>query len=140
MASKWYPAGLAIMLNEGYQWDSANLKMGLINSATSYNSAHDYYADVSGGAVDTPKALTTPTASVTGVTTVKLDADDSGANLTWVGVLTGSTIGAVVVYYDTGNSATSPLLTFNDVTDTPTNGGNIVITIHANGIGTFDCA
>lgn len=138
MASYFYPEGLEVMFEEGYQFDSANVKAALINSVTAYNVAHDFWNDVSAGEIDASKALTTPAWDVAAGVLV-YDSDDTGANMTWAAVAGGSTIGAVVVYYDTGNAATSPLISFNDVTDTATNGGDIVITWHANGIGRIDC-
>ena len=133
MASKWYPLGVEAMLEAEGDWSDAGIKMAL--TTTTYNAAHDYYADVSASTVDTPKALANPVLTVAG-SVLKYDADDTG--LTWAALAAGSTITGVIVYLDTGNAATSPLLTFNDCTDTATNGGDITIEINASGIGTID--
>ena len=138
MASKGYPLGFKAHNDAGFTWTSANLKVAMINSATTYNSAHDYWNDVSAGQIGSSIALTSPALSVTGSTNLRFDAADTG--LTWASVAAGSTIGAFVIYYDTGTPATSPLLVFLDVTDTPTNGGDVVLTFHANGIWNVEMA
>ena len=134
MASKWYPIGLKNIL-QGAGVLNANLKMALINTGTTYNAAHDYYADIAAGVVGTPIALANEACSVSS-NVIKFDADDTG--LEWT-VAAGSTIVAVVVYDDTGDPATDNLITWNDVDSTPTNGGTITITIHGDGIGTITC-
>ena len=136
MASSWYPKGLSEIVKAGRDWDNGSMKMALINTGTTYNNAHDFYDDISAGVVGTPIALTSVT--VTSSTNVlTFDAADTG--LTWSSVAGGSTIVAVAVYWDSGTPSTSPLLTYNEVTSTPTNGGDITITIHASGIGTITC-
>jgi hypothetical protein len=136
MASAWYPAGLAMAVKAGNDLDAAGVKMALVKTALSYNAAHDAYDDISANVVGTPIALTSIT-WVASSNVLTFDAADTG--LTWSSVAAGDTIGAVVVYNDSGTPSTSYLLTFNDVTDTPTNGGNITITIHGSGIGTITC-
>jgi hypothetical protein len=42
-------------------------------------------------------------------------------------LVAGQTVGAAVLFRDTGSAATSPLLAYYDVADTPTNGGDQTI-------------
>lgn len=57
------------------------------------------------------------------------------ADPTWSAVASGSTVGWIVVYKFVSNDAGSMPLFVVDVTDTPTNGSDIVWTISASGIG-----
>lgn len=61
------------------------------------------------------------------------DAADS----TFTAVASGSTIGSLVIYKFVTNDAGSTPLYFIDVTDTPTNGGDIVAPWSALGLGYF---
>ena len=130
MASKMYPLGIELILEAPYDIEDGNVKFAL--TTTTYNSAHDLYADVSASTVGTPIALDTPAITVAG-TTLKFDATDTG--LTWNAVAAGSTITGVIAYYD---GATKPLIAFLDCTDTATNGGNITVEINASGVFTID--
>lgn len=137
MASAWYPAGLALAVKTAYDLDdSTKVKIALVTTTCTYNVAHDAYDDVSTNVVGTPIVLSSIT-WVAASNVLTFDAADTG--LTWTAVAAGSTIGACVVYYDSGTPATSYLLAFLDCTDTPTNGGNITITLNASGIGTITC-
>lgn len=136
MASAVYPAGLADFLKAGYDIDGGNLKIALVTTALSYNTSHNAYDDVSANVVGTPIALASVTC-VAATNVLTLDAADTG--LTWNSIAAGSTIGAVVIYYDSGTPSTSYLIAFLDCTDTPTNGGNITITLNGSGILTITC-
>lgn len=135
MASKWYPAGLAVVLS-GALSAEANVKMMLVNTGYTYSAAHDFLDDVSASRIGSDIAVANEDISVAS-NVIKFDGDDTG--LTWAAVDTGSTVIAVITYIDTGTPGTSPLLTYNEVTSTPTNGGDITITINAAGLGTITC-
>lgn len=65
-------------------------------------------------------------------------AEFSAANLTWTTLGTGATIAAMVVIKEgVSNDTTSRLIAYLDVTDTPTNGGDIAFTFDAEGIIQF---
>lgn len=57
------------------------------------------------------------------------------ADPTWTAVASGSTIGWVIVFKFGTNDADSIPIFVIDVTDTPTNGGDISVQFSANGIG-----
>lgn len=133
MASKWYPKGLAAMLKGDAALD-ANVKMMLVNTGYTYSAAHDFLDDVSASRIGTDIAVTSEDATVSD-NVITFDAADTG--LTWSAVATGSTVIGVITYVDTGVAGTSTLLTYNEVTSTPTNGGDITITINASGLGTI---
>ena len=65
-------------------------------------------------------------------------AEFSAANLTWTTLGSGATIAAMVVIKEgVSNDTTSRLIAYLDVTDTPTNGGDIAFTFDAEGIIQF---
>ena len=128
MANVIYPLGKKALLDGDVAFDSMTIKVALIDTVTvSYNAAHDFYNDISAGVVGTPVALSSKT-TTGGV----FDSADP----TWTGV-SGSTVGAIVMYVDTGNVATSILLAWYDtgITGLPLtpNGGDVTYTVHASG-------
>lgn len=65
-------------------------------------------------------------------------AEFSAGNLTWTSLGSGATIAAMVLVKEgVSNDTTSRLIAYLDVTDTPTNGGNIAFTFDAEGIIQF---
>lgn len=65
-------------------------------------------------------------------------AEFSAANLTWTALGTGATIAAMIVIKEgVSNDTTSRLIAYLDVTDTPTNGGDVAFTFDAEGIIQF---
>lgn len=65
-------------------------------------------------------------------------AEFSAGNLTWTSLGSGTTIAAMVLVKEgVSNDTTSRLIAYLDVTDTPTNGGNIAFTFDAEGIIQF---
>ena len=97
-------------------------------STAAYNSAHDFYDDVSANSIGTPQTIASTT-----VTNGLFDGDD----VTFTSV-SGSQVTSLIIYIDTGSAATSRLVSFLDtnVTGLPVtpNGGNISITWNASGI------
>lgn len=111
-----------IDLNDG------TVKVALIDTGTyTYSAAHDFYNDLS-GVVGTPQTIANTT-----VTNGLFDGD----NVTFTAV-SGNSVEALVIYIDTGNTATSRLVAYIDtsVTGLPVtpNGGDITITWNASGI------
>jgi hypothetical protein len=98
-------------------------------STATYNSAHDFYDDVSASTVGTPQTIANTT-----VTNGLFDGD----NVTYTAVASGSTVTALIVYIDTGSASTSRLVAFIDdgVTGFPliTNNGDVTVTWNASGI------
>lgn len=96
-----------------------------------FNSAHDFYDDISAGTVGTPQTIGTKT-----YTNGLFD----GADVTFSSV-SGDQCEALQIYIDTGTPGTSRLVAFFDtgVTGLPVtpNGGNIGVTFNASGIIQF---
>lgn len=65
-------------------------------------------------------------------------AEFSAANLTWSTLASGATIaGMLLVKEGVSDDTTSRLIAYLDVTDTPTNGGDVAFTFDAEGILQF---
>ena len=130
MANAIYPIYKAALLAglSNIDLDTGTVKAALIDTGTyTYSTAHDFYNDLS-GVVGTPGAIANTT-----VTGGLFDGD----NVTFTAV-SGATVEAIVIYIDTGNTATSRLVAYIDtgVTGLPVtpNGGDITITWNASGI------
>lgn len=123
---KWKQALLEFTANNDL--DGQTVKVALVTAGYTYSAANQYYSSVSGSALGTPQTLNNKT-----FTDGVFDADD----VTFTAV-TGSQVVSLVVFIDTGNAATSPLVAFIDtgVTNLPVtpNGGDISITWNATGI------
>ena len=108
--------------------DGQTVKVALVTAGYTYSSADQYYSSVSASVVGTPQTIGSKTFT---------DGVFDGADVTFTAV-TGSQVVALVIYIDTGNAATSPLVAFIDtgVTNLPVtpNGGDIAITWNASGI------
>lgn len=127
MASALYPIGKKAILDGDIDFLVDTIKAVLIDTGTyTYSSAHDFYNDLS-GVVGT--AVTLGSKTTTGGT---FDAADS----TFTAV-SGATVEAIVIFKDTGNTATSALIAYIDTASglpvTP-NGGNITVAWNASGI------
>lgn len=65
-------------------------------------------------------------------------AEFSAGNLTWTALGTGATIAAMLIIKEgVSNDTTSRLIAYLDVTNTPTNGGDISFTFNSDGIIQF---
>ena len=124
MANALYGKGKEKLLSStaSISLDSDTIKVALVSSAYTPNLATDeFYTSISSAVLGTPQAL--------GSKAITLGVFDA-ADVTYSAVAAGSTAKAVVIYKDTGSTATSPLLAYIDViTGFPlaTNGGDIAV-------------
>jgi hypothetical protein len=106
--------------------------VAMVNTSSyTYSGSHQYYSSLA-GVVGTDQQITSPAAT---------NGTFSGGNVTFTSV-TGSTVGALVVYRkNAGANTTWRLVMYEDtsVTGLPVtpNGGNIVITWNGSGIFTI---
>ena len=123
---KWKQALLEFTANNDL--DGQTVKVALVTAGYTYSSSDQYYSSVSASVVGTPQTLGSKT-----FTNGVFDA----ADVLYTAV-TGSQVVSLVIYIDTGNAATSPLVAFIDtgVTNLPVtpNGGDIAIAWNASGI------
>lgn len=130
MASKWYPNGIKWLLDNGLDAAGANIKLGLLQAAATYNEAHDFRDDVAANECDRASYA----AEAVTLTTQVDAANDRvellfGADVVFSAIESGNTIEHAFLFYDTGVAGTSVLLAFFDLnTSLPTNGLDITIT------------
>lgn len=122
---KWKESLLQLTADNGL---NGTVKVALVDTGTyTYSAAHQFLSSLS-GVVGTAQTLGTKT-----YTNGVFDA----ADVTFTAV-TGATVEALVIYIDTGSSATSPLVAYIDtgVTGLPVtpNGGDINTAWNASGI------
>jgi hypothetical protein len=135
MARALYAAYRTVALTAPPNLSTATVKAVLTDhaGATPNTATHDFLNNISAGTVATSPALTGKTfgAVAAGV----FDADD----VTFTGV-SGPSAESFSLFVDTGNAATSRLLSYwDDATGLPItpSGGNIIITWSASGVYTF---
>jgi hypothetical protein len=125
MANALYDKGRQSFLEATIAYLTDTIKAVLVQTGVGHyvvNLAADQFLSsiVAGDRIAISPAFTTKT-SVAGVA----DADD----VTWAAVAAGPAAGAIVIYKDTGNPATSPLIAYID-TDTglpvTPSGGDII--------------
>jgi hypothetical protein len=115
MASGLYDKGRDAILNGDIDWTADTIKVALVTASYTPDLANDqFYSSASAAAVGSPMTLANKTSSA-GVA----DADD----VTSAALPSGSTIVAAVMFKDTGDASTSPLIAKIDLVSTPTNGG-----------------
>lgn len=126
MANVLYDSARQLFLQADIDWLVDTIKVVLLKTGGSdyvYSSAHDYFNDVPVGARIATATLASKT-STSGV------ADCADPTFSAVGA--GSTVGAIMVYKDTGVESTSPVMLYIDTaTGLPlaTNGGDITLIV-----------
>lgn len=122
MANSLYAKGAEKILSGSINVPSDTIKVSLMKNTYPQNlSTDEFYSAISAYALNTPQTLASK--SVTGGV---VDA----ADVTFTAVTAGDTCEGVVIWKDTGNPATSPLLAYIDtITGFPlaTNGGDITV-------------
>lgn len=123
MANTLYDKARERFLRGQINWDTDTIKVCLVdkNVYTPNFTTHEYFSDISGSAVIAPGVTLTGKASSGGAA----DAND----VTFTAV-SGAESEALVIYKDTGDNATSPLIALIDsATGLPItpNGGDIIV-------------
>ena len=127
MANTFYPKGAEKMLSGAINYNADTIKVAIVSGGYTYSAAHEFLSDA-GTLVGAAQTLGNKT--VTGGVFDAADAD-FGA------IAPGSTAKAAILYKDTGNASTSPLVAYIDqLTGFPfaTNGGGVSIP-WSNGVG-----
>ena len=119
MANRLYPKGAEKILGT-LDLTAVTVKAALLSDAYTYSAAHEFLSDA-GTLVGTAQTLASK--AITGGV---FDAADANFGA----IAPGSTAKAAILYKDTGNASTSPLLAYIDqLTGFPfaTNGGGVTI-------------
>lgn len=130
MASFTTNRGSLDLLSNVIVWASDTIKIRLVPSSVTPDKDNTVMTGLTAIGTDQTLGSKTRTEDTTNDRIV-YDAADP----TWTAVAGGSTIGWAVVYKLVTNDADSPPLFVIDLTDTPTNGGDVTIQFSASGIG-----
>lgn len=131
MANLMYNEGNLGIVNRSIDLLTDTIKIMLVTNVYAPNK-DDQFIDA-GGASDPVDARVAGTTDQTlGSKAIAKDTTNDhvsfdAADPTFSAVPAGATVVGAVVYKDTGTPTTSPLLAYLDLTDTPTNGGDISI-------------
>lgn len=119
--SALYNSGRNSFLKGEIDWVGDTIKAAAIDTSqyTVDLTTHNFFDDISGGAVVDTVALSTKTAT-NGVA----DCDDILFES-----ITGNTISALVIYVDTGTSSTSNLIAYIDAGPVDPNGSDITFLV-----------
>lgn len=128
MANALYPKFKESALQAGVNMSSGTVKVALVDTgAYTYSAAHQFLSSLT-GVVGTAQTLGSKS-----FTNGVFDAADAAFP-----TVTGNSVEALVLYVDTGNASTSPLIAYIDtgVTGLPVtpNGGDINVAWNASGI------
>lgn len=138
MASGFYNAALYDIGRGSIDLDTDTLKIVLVTTSYTYDP-DGVFIDEAGTDVAATEISVTgytggfsgsgrKTATVTGqANNTNNEADFAIADLTWTALSSGATIGGAVLVKEITNDAASKLIAFFDLTDTPTNGGDITL-------------
>lgn len=134
MNAAW-PKALEAWATGGVDWVGDTIHVRAVEAGYTYDAADEFMADLTGVGATVFDFLLAGRSATGGV----LDADPH----TEPGVAPGSTVTQLIVYVDSGSSATSRLLLFLDTgADTApfsftTNGGNVVVSWPASKLGSI---
>ena len=126
MSNALYDKGREGFLDGTIDYDTNTIKANLVDKDKyTYSAAHQFLTSVGSSArAGTATTLTSKTVT-SGVA--------GAANSTFVSVTAGTTVGAVILFKDTGSSGTSNLICYIDQTSTGgtfsviPSGGNIIV-------------
>src|SRR3990172_2996915 len=143
MASSWYNRGVYSILSGNINLNSNTIKVMLVTSAYTFDPDHNFVSNVNSfeltvggytGGFGGAGRKTLSNKEFTENDTDDLAYFDDTADLTWTSLATGETIGGAILIKEVTNDGDSPIIAFMDLTNTPTNGGNITVAWSADGI------
>lgn len=138
MANGVYNRG-KYLLATGTNLGTANLYLALVKSDYTYEANNNHFSDLSANEI----SVSGYTANGIALTNKAVVEDDTNgfaflyANNVEFGptLASGQTVGGAVLYIGAASAATSQVVAFYDLTDTPTNGGSITVNWAANSAG-----
>lgn len=138
MASSLYNSGLEKMLDGTLNLDgSADIRCLLLKSGYAFDADHDFVSDLTPGSNEL-SVSGYARQTCTGEVITRVDASDRVMfdmdDVTFAALAAGQTIVAAVLYVHNASDSSAQLLAYIDIADTATNGGDVVIQWHANGV------
>ena len=137
MANGVYNRGKQLMM-KGLDLETANLYVLLVKDDYTFNANNNHISDLVANQI-TVEGYAHGGAALTSLAVVEDDTNGFAflfaANLTFEQLAAGQNVGGAVLYVSTGVNTTSQVVSFYDVTNTPTNGGDISINWAANSSG-----
>lgn len=139
MASAQYPKGIKAILGSSAYLTDGNLKLLPVKDTFIFDEEDEFLDDISayGATGMDAVTLTGVTLSLVTSTLIKLDALDTA--LLWSAVNEPDDLGGAVVYYDTGDSATSFLIAFLESVTFETTGSDVQGILNSSGILGIQC-
>lgn len=123
MASQLFPKGAENILEGAAQFGTHNFKVLFYSGAIT--TTWEFHSSLTGGSIIATSGNLTGIVATNGV----VDAD----NLTITSV-SGSAFTHVILFRDTGSSATSPLICVWDVASFTPSGGDVNVVFHTSGL------
>lgn len=123
--SNLYPKGAAHILGLSTKVDLVADNIKLLFYASTYNAAHEFVSDLTGGSIVARSGNLAGKTVTSGV----FDAND----LT-VTAVSGSAFSRVILYKDTGVDSSSPLIAVFDVSTFTPSGGDVNVVFNASGL------
>lgn len=126
MANALYNKGKEKLLSAGINMLTDTIKAALVKSAYTVDLAtHEFLSDLGANVLSTNQTLTGRSVN---------DGVFDASAMTWPSVAAGDTAAFVVLFKDTGNPATSPLIYYIDtITNFPTVTNGSDVTVNDNG-------
>jgi len=123
VASQLYPKGAENILEGNAQFGTHNFKVLFYSG--SFNSAHEFHSDLTGTSIIATSGNLASVVATNGVV---------NANDITITAVTGSAFTHVILFRDTGTSATSPLIAIFDVASFTPTGGDVNVVFHTSGL------
>jgi len=123
VASQLYPKGAENILEGNAQFGTHNFKVLFYSG--SFNSAHEFHSDLTGASIIATSGNLASVVATNGVV---------NANDITITAVTGSAFTHVILFRDTGTSATSPLIAIFDVASFTPTGGDVNVVFHTSGL------
>jgi len=123
VASQLYPKGAENILEGNAQFGTHNFKVLFYSG--SFNAAHEFHSDLTGGSIIATSGNLASVVATNGVV---------NANDITITAVTGSAFTHVILFRDTGTSATSPLIAIFDVASFTPTGGDVNVVFHTSGL------
>ena len=136
MASGIYTSGKLKLMNGTIDWDgtgSTGIRMMLVSTGYTFAATHNYVSQTTGTEISVAGYSRQSSSSKTvAASTARIKYDMS--DVTYSSLTAGQTVGAGIIYKDAATDTGRQMLFYMDVTNTPTNGGNITVQFSSLGI------